>query len=105
MFQDKPWYLSKTVILGVIVAAMGVYGIDVDQDMYKTITENVGKISELIAVGLMIYGRVMATTTLTATQKTEHIAEFVPPSIPVPVAPVVMQPLVVAPPVVDDARG
>ena len=105
MFDKKPWYMSKTIVIGIIVAALGIYGIEVDQDMWKTITENSDKVFELIAVAIIIYGRLTAKETLTLTKSTETISNYIPPSIPEPVAPVAVIPVAPVMPVEDDARG
>lgn len=62
---SKPWFLSKSVIGGIVAGAAGItglYGMDLDQAELEGILVGVGGIVGSI---LAIYGRVTAKTTLT----------------------------------------
>ena len=76
---DKPWYQSKSIIVGIVLAGLAFYKVEITPDLVKTITENYDSIAMVILSIAGIIGRIKATETITVAKKTEHVAEYVPP--------------------------
>jgi hypothetical protein len=65
--DTKRWYLSKTVVSGLItflVGAMGLMGYAVDPNDQKTVADAVLAVTTSLTGLTAIYGRVKATKTL-----------------------------------------
>lgn len=64
MYDNKPWYASKTILGGMIAlvaGAAGAFGIAISPEDQEMITQGVLAVGSAIGGLLAIYGRIRAT--------------------------------------------
>lgn len=101
--DQKPWYMSKTILAGAAIVAMGIFGVDADSDMFAMVKENSGDIITAVLGLLTIWGRLTAKAPVAVkTMQQPTPSDYVP--MPMQPNTQLYQPYA-GPGNVDDARG
>lgn len=65
---EKKWYMSKGVWVGLLILILGVFRVDVDNDLMTTINDNAGNIITAVLGAVTVYNRIAASTTVETPQ-------------------------------------
>ena len=79
--DEKKWYASKGIWLGLILAVLGVSGYTVDDEMSGMISKNLDSLIEVATGILMVYMRLRAgSTTVAPVQTPQWVPNGQPPT-------------------------